>query len=276
MSVIFFFFRDQLGEALYAEYTLSSLNIKKEITKQFKFYSENPSAHPQFEALSKKFASSVNNSVTGSSDLSSLWSNFWPNYFSALKEQTLQKELNKLQEKFIKKSEENKFLASKSICESINQNFNVKGTFELIEKLHKSLGAIGLALISMITKCRELGTITPKALAVFTDEENILFLNLALEKLEGLKQKSEGNLRVQYDTSIVAIKHLMQFAEEKCQFRKGIDTETIAKATIGKDSTYIIKMIKTACMYEGDLNPSQERVSELYMDIRNAHLKLMP
>ena len=269
------FFRDQLGETLYAEYTSASAKIKKETTDKFEFYSENPSAYPEYEALSKKFALSISNFSGSGSDLPNLWYNYWSKCFNTIKEETLQKTLNELRENFIKKSKEKQDFATQSIATLSSESFNVEDTLKLMEKIRSSLGAIGSALISMITDCRQFGTTTPKALAVFTDEENIQLLNLASEKLEGLKQKSEGNVRVQYDTAIAAMKQLVEFAKENAKPIKNIDIETIAKITVGKDQAHIINMIKTACIYEGDLNPSQERISQLFMEVCRAQFQLM-
>ena len=263
-------FRDQLGETLYTEYTSASTKLKKETEDKFEFYSENPRAHPQYEALSKNFATSVDSSTASGSELRSLWWNYWSNCFNSMKEENLQKQLNELRETFIKKSMETKVSAMPS-----NDSDIVEGTLQIIEKLRKSLGAIGSALLSMVTDCRELGTTSPKALAVFTDEENIQLLKLALEKLEGLKQKSEGNTKTQYHTAIVAIKHLMQFAKENSKRSEGIDIKMLAKLTMGKDSAQVVNMIKTACICDGDLNPSKEKISELFMQVCSTQFQLM-
>ena len=260
-----------MGETLYAEYISASSKIKRDIADQFELYSQNPNTHPQYETLSKKFASSISSFSASGSELPTLWYNYWFSCFNTMKEEALEKRLNELREKLIKKSSEERVSASRPS----SQSFNVNETLVLMEKISASLDALGAALLIMVTKCRHLGTTSPQALAVFTDEENIVLLNLSLEKLKGLKQKSDGNIRVQYDNALLAIKHLMQFAKETSRPSKGVDVEALAKATIGKTSADIVNMIRTACNCDGDLNPSNEKINKIFLDVCNSHFDLM-
>ena len=268
-------FRNQLGVTLYAEYISASARVKRLTEEECEFYSKNPNEHPQYKTLSIKFASSIHSLEANGSELPNLWQKYWSSCFKAIKEKMLEEKLNELREKFIKKRLEEEISASGSVCTPSNRSFNLDETLELIDKFSTSLDAVGAALRTIVTKCRHLGTTTPQALAIFTDEENIVLLKLALEKLKGLKQKSDGKIMVQYDTAIVAIKNLLKFAKENSIVSKSLDIEKIAKATIGKNSTHIVDMIRTACIREGDLTPSNEKINKLFLDVCNIHFKLM-
>ncbi|KAL7635056.1 UNVERIFIED_CONTAM: hypothetical protein RMT77_014041 [Armadillidium vulgare] len=188
----------------------------------------------------------------------------------------------------VKESKESKISEDENSFEGLNMN-------KVIEDLGMMVPHIGALGSSMIKSLKEDGINSEKSLNIFTNPDYITLMELALNKIKkehtGKRKEFYYSLKgtvkslIKYSKQELerkqkerSVKGLVKYGEEKLKRNEkeevlSINYQSIAKATVGKDTTFIYEMIRTAAAYEGiKLTKEQER--ETYMKICYLHFDL--
>ncbi|XP_071515027.1 uncharacterized protein [Panulirus ornatus] len=151
-------------------------------------------------------------------------------------------------------------------------------TLSLLIVLCKSLGILGPAIKIIIHKVLNFGTNTQGALEVLAEEDNVLLMRMASEKLKSLSEKAKGKYKNMLLRGSVQTEKLLEYATASSLTEKkticGIDVEKVAKATLNKDASYIVKFIENALAYEGIVNPTFEDINEIFLAVSSQHFHM--
>ena len=264
------YFRFKLGHSLYEKYLQEASQIRVKLQEEYDASRLFPRLHPEYafynRAFNTKFKQTFGDSSENNHD--ELWKQFWANCNGDLHRQELQKKLDDLKEEYLNK----KFHVQPNSA-AVGGKYSITNALDLLQQMCANGGAIETALVTMVKTCRLKGPTTKAGLKVFTDPDNMSLIKVFLDKLRGLRSKSSKIMLSTYSTAIEWTEKLMEDAKHR-QNSIDIDLEAIAMATVGKNSSFIIDMIKTACAYEGESNPSLEKVNDLFMQVCSLHFKL--
>ena len=102
-----YFFRSQIGDELFKEYTSLAENIKREITDEHNTVKQKPILHPTYESCYQNFINQMK-VIDANSGLNQmqLWNSFWDSYIEELRKTKTASKLNELQKQFIERSKQ--------------------------------------------------------------------------------------------------------------------------------------------------------------------------
>lgn len=165
--------------------------------------------------------------------------------------------------------------AESSADSFIENKFTIEGTLSLLEKMNTYLGMLGPAIVAIVESARNAGTTTREALAIFTDEENVVLINMILDKLKIFLPSAPANLCSTIMRTINWTKELLEQAKNPPkETEANLNLEAIAKASLGKDSAFILNLIKTALAYEGIKSLSKEEINKIFMKVCSMHFEM--
>ncbi|KAL7635018.1 UNVERIFIED_CONTAM: hypothetical protein RMT77_014003 [Armadillidium vulgare] len=156
--------------------------------------------------------------------------------------------------------------------ESSLKDFSMEKAIADLELIVPDIGALSSSIKYIINIAKENGINSEKALKTFVDDDNITLMELALMKIKGM----EGKKKL-YSSLERSVNGLIKYAKGKLLKKErkelALNFEGIAKATVGKDSSAILQMIRTAARYEGvELTKQQE--NESYMKVCSIHFNM--
>ncbi|RXG65037.1 hypothetical protein Avbf_07094 [Armadillidium vulgare] len=154
--------------------------------------------------------------------------------------------------------------------------FSVVGTLKLLLAVEDKLGILGSAVLSLVKSVEENEENATKMWNLFVDEENIILLNMIVDKLKGLLLTSHS-----HEISIITkttewVQKLIEEAKMKSEHTVDdsctkeevtIDLDSIAIASFDKSPDHILGLIKTAFAYEGKINPTKEEIHHAYLQV---------
>ncbi|KAK8743954.1 hypothetical protein OTU49_000930, partial [Cherax quadricarinatus] len=181
----------------------------------------------------------------------------------------------------------------------LTKQFSLYNNLDSLLELCEPLGLLGPAFRLIINKVKNLERDSQKMCEVLTDDDNALLIKMASEKLKSLGEASTGRFREKLLKGSIHAAELLEHATASSQTAEkpyhgadilkdvaissqtserpyhGVDIDKVARATLGKDVTFIVQFIKNALAYEGVTNVQAEDTNKIFLAVSSKHLSMV-
>ena len=163
---------------------------------------------------------------------------------------------------------------SASSIKDLASDFSLSESLHLLSEVCDSLGEFfGSLMRVVIGRVRQFSN-TREAFLYLGEADTVKLLQMTAEKIREASVSAEGSYKSKLLYCDQTIQQLIDYASENIvKATKTLDINELAKATLHKEASVIVAMIKQTLKSYGIKDPSQETVYKVYSEIASLHLK---
>ena len=242
--------------------------------EEFIAYENKRKKHPFYDFKYKEFKNKWQKkcgAIDNGKLLELMWADHWKNELAKIKKYEYNKRLLNLKEEYNIQQTFNVSLNEEDVpC----KDFEFINTLDILKGFcdENIFGKLNPVFNNLIVMAKNALPLNEKIIKILSDPDNILLIEMIIDKLEYHKNNSIKEIRFKYTFGLRETKRFLDYINKSVKTQKlqciPLDLKAIKKASkLIKDKKSFYEFIKNALLYEGYDNPSEEYIQNIISNL---------